>query len=146
MRLAIEETLTITDRLHRQQILELIEQKEQLIRTHKSFNELDQTMIASLIEIVFLLIGLAPNRWRKENVANIKGNWKLNDYRQIQYVQTPEQKERVIFAAIQSKCQDQFPSWSDFVMDIYWKECDSDPEKLIVWFKQNHPDMYMELF
>lgn len=146
MRLTIEENLTITDRMHRQQLLELIEREEKFIRTSKSFNELDQQMVAFLIEMFFLLVGLSPNRWRKENVANIKANWKLNDYRQIQYVQTPEQKERVILGAIQTRYPEIRENWSDFVLDIYWKECNYEPEKLIEWFKQNHPDMYMELF
>jgi len=144
-RLAIEGTL-ITDPLHLKQLIELIERNEELVRKSKSIDELDQKMIALQAEIIFLLLGLVPNRWQQTNVPNRPAHWQLNDHRQIQYVQTTGQKKNLIFAALQTTYKDRFPDWADFRSEVYWKECNDEPQKLVEWLKRNHPDIYLELF
>ena len=96
--------------------------------------------------MIFLLIGQLPNRWKSKKVINRKGNWKLDSYRQIQYIQSSEQKKNLIFKAIQNKYKERFKDWNDFVVNVYWKKCNSNPDELINWLKEEHIDIYCDLF
>lgn len=145
---AARATLTITDQSHRTQFIDVTERYDSLIRSSKSHDDVRELMIAFQSEIIFLLIGAMPNRWQEENVTNTnrKENWKLNLYRQIQYVQNAEQKKNVIFDAVQNKYRDRFGDWGEFVSSVYHSKCEALPEKLVQWMKEEHPDIYMELF
>ena len=91
-------------------------------------------------------MGFLPKNYREKKVLNKKGSWRLNGVRQIQYIQSIEQKRNSIFKAVQEKYMNRFGDWGDFVTNIYSKECNSDPEKLIDWIKANHWDIYLDLF
>lgn len=144
---AIEETINITDNHHKQELLDTINGAEKSIKSSKDFNSLDQQMISLQSELLFLLIGCMPHRWQEEKVINYRKIWKLDGCRQIQYVQNSNQKSNVILCAVQDeKYKDTFGSWSDFLYDIYFLQCHNDPDKLIVWFKENHPQIYYDIF
>jgi methionine synthase II (cobalamin-independent) len=143
---AIEETLTLTDRIHKKELCRTIRDTESSVKESKSINELDQRMIAFQSEIIFLLIGFFPRRLGTDKIINKRNQWKLDLYRQIQYTQTIDQKKNLIFKAVQGKYQSRFGSWSDFVTKVYSRQCKSNPEILIEWVKKNHSDIYLELF
>lgn len=146
IKFSIEETITVTDRNHKTELSQIIDTYEKHLKSSKSFNVLDQLMIAFQSELIFLLIGLVPSRGQSKQVINKRDMWKLDGYRKIQYVQTPEQKKNLIFRAVQGKFQKRFGDWGDFVTKIYWRECQNKPENLIEWLKINHIDIYLELF
>jgi len=146
IKLATEETISVTDNRHKQELLNTITEFEQLISSTTSFETLDQTMISFQSEMIFLLIGQMPHRWQQEKVFNNRNTWKLNDYRQIQYIQNIDQKKNIIFDAVQGKYKDKFGSWNEFLDNIYYKQCHNDPIELIVWFRKNDPDIYSEIF
>lgn len=146
IRFAVQETITVTDRNHKTELLQTIERYEGYLKKTKSFEELDQLMITFQTELILLLIGLVPNRWRVKRVINKRDLWKLDSYRQIHYTQTIEQKKNLIFKAVQGKYQERFGDWGDFVTKIYWGQCNSKPESLIDWLKLNHVDIYLDLF
>ena len=103
-------------------------------------------MISLQSELIFLLIGGMPHRWQRQQVINKRSSWKLDDHRQIQYIQNANHKKNIIFSAVQSKCKDEYGSWGDFLHNIYYKQCHNDPDELILWFKKNHQDIYFDLF
>ncbi|MBC8275033.1 MAG: hypothetical protein H8E40_08700 [Chloroflexi bacterium] len=146
IKFAIEETITIADNYHKQELLNTITESERLIKSSKSFDSLDQQMVSFQSELIFLLIGLMPHRWQQQKVINKRSSWKLDDYRQIQYMQNANHKKNIIFGAVQSKCKGKYGSWGDFLYNIYYKQCHRDPDELILWFKKNHADIYSELF
>lgn len=146
IKFAVEETITIIDNHHKQELLNTINEFERRIKSSKSFDILDQQMIAFQSELIFLLIGLMPRRWQQEKVINNRNAWKLDDHRQIQYTQNTNQKINCIFGAVQGKYKDKFGSWNEFLHNIYYEKCHHDPDELILWFKKNHPDIYSDLF
>lgn len=146
IRLSITETITTTDNAHRQELLNSIKRNEETITLAKTFDDLDQIMVTTQTELIFRLIGHLPKNYRAKRVLNKKGGWALNFLRQIQYTQSIEQKKNAIFKAVKEKYEDRFGDWGDFVTNVYYKECNDDPEKLIGWIKQNHPDIYLDLF
>ena len=87
-----------------------------------------------------------PARSTVDKIINKSNLWQLNHYRQIQYIQTPEQKVNLILKIVQNKYYERFGSWSKFRVNIYVKECNKNPHKLIEWLKINHNDIYLEIF
>jgi hypothetical protein len=53
-----------------------------------------------------------------------------------------EQKKNLIFAVVQTTYKDRFPNWTNFRLEVYWKQCNDEPQKLVEWLKHNHPDIY----
>ena len=146
IKFAIEETVTIIDNHHKQELLDAINISEKCIKLSKDFDSVDQQMISLQSELIFQLIGSMPHQWRREKVVNKRSSWKLDGYRQIQYIQNASHKQNIIFGAVQSKCKDKYGSWGDFLYNIYHKQCHNDPDELMLWFKNNHPDLYIDLF
>jgi hypothetical protein len=146
IKFAVEETITITDNCHKQELLSTISKFDELVKSSKHFDSLDQLMISFQAELVFLLIGFMPHQWQQQKVINNRNLWKLDDYRQIQYTQNVDQKKHLIFSAIQGKYKGRFGTWNEFLDNIYYKQCHNDPHELVVWVKKNHPDMYCDLF
>jgi hypothetical protein len=146
IRFAIVETITITDKEHRQELLETLNSFEKGIRSSKTFDEIDQLMITLQSEVIFLLIGNLPNRVMEQKVINRQAIWKLNNIRQIQYIQTNEQKRNLIFKAVKGKYSERFGEYGNFKTEIFIMKCHANSEELIEWLKINHVDIYTELF
>lgn len=145
IRFAIEETITITDNLHKQELLDTINSSEKFLNNSIDFDSLDQKMISFQSELIFLLIGAMP-RYSPSKKINRRSSWALNGHRQIQYIQDPIHKRNIIFSAVQGKYKERFGSWADFLYDVNHLQCHNDPDELILWFKKNHPDIYYDLF
>ena len=121
IRFAIEETITVTDNHHKQELLDTINSSEKSIKLSKDFDGLDQKMISFQSELIFLLIGDMP-RWSQRKVLNRRSSWQLNESRQIQYIQNSNHKKNIIFGAVQSKCGDKYGLWGDFLYsELYFK-------------------------
>jgi len=146
IRFAIQETITITDKEHKLELLNTINDLEKCVKSSKSIEQADQLMITFQSQLIFLLIGNLPYHGQEEQVVNKREIWKLDSLRQIQYVQTNEHKKKLIFKAVKGKYRDKFGEWGDFMTDVYWKQCDNNSDKLIEWLKTNHIDIYTELF
>ncbi|TAL38925.1 MAG: hypothetical protein EPN93_03345 [Spirochaetes bacterium] len=146
LRYSIESTIHSVDSKHLSDLIELVEHMKTTIGKCKDIHELDQVYLSKITQLCFMIIGDFPKRWKINQVRNAKSIWNLNSHRQLVYIQTAEQKAHSLFSAIQGKYHDRFPSWSDFVLNIYYRECSNNPEILIKWIKKNHPDIYLELF
>ncbi len=146
LRFVVEENLNYTDKHHFDAVISLLVNYEKRMRSSNGFSTLDQTMIAFQTELIFLLIGSMPRNWKSNRVINRKSKWKLDKYRQITYNQSIIQKKNLIFYVLQNKYKDRFPVFKDFMSNVYRKECQRDPKKLIDWLKKNHPDIYLNIF
>lgn len=143
--ISINETISIADKTQFELLNSIISDGINRLRLAKSFDFLDNTFIEIQTKLIFQLIGNVPNRWSQKNVPNRKEFWRLNIHRQIQYVQDPNQKEKLIFSLLQSKYSERFPNFLDFIERIYWTECNYDFNVFLNWIKMNHSDIYQDL-
>jgi hypothetical protein len=94
IRLAVKETIEIRDDVWFAEICEHIERGLQITQSARSIEELHSGLSATLIRIVFLQIGMIPNRRQAKHVTLTRENWHLNDFRTVQYIQSNSQLER----------------------------------------------------
>jgi hypothetical protein len=142
--ITIEQTIQVVDKNQINTLREIIEFGKSLITQCKEFSEIDQQMITTLAKVSFQLIGNLPYRTAAKNVDNKKVNWEFNSCRQIQYVQTVEQKANLIKDVVYRKYLNRFGTWFDF-LDFYSIELKKNPQKLLDYMKEKHPDIYEEI-
>lgn len=94
---SIYSTVKITDDDWIEQVKFEVEHGIKTIENSKELDILFANLSACLATISFLQIGFIPIRGSNENAATKEGeNWKLDCFRSVQYVQTDDQKKRVI--------------------------------------------------
>ncbi|HQO09813.1 MAG TPA: hypothetical protein PLK90_08730 [Clostridiales bacterium] len=142
--ISISETITVSDKRQINELIELLEYGIKQIKACKSFDDIDQRMIATLAQLSFQLIGNCPDRWSRKNVINRKEYWELNAHRQIQYVQTPEHKSNAIKSIVSRKYSDRFGGWIKF-LNFCQYDLKNEPGNLIKYMKENHHDIYEEV-
>lgn len=87
-------TIEIADNEWFEELSELIQHGKQRIKTAKNTEQLFANLSASLAEISFFQIGHIPNHSRlKQTTLRHPGNWKLDSFRSVQYVQSTKQAE-----------------------------------------------------
>jgi hypothetical protein len=144
--IAVNETITVSDKIQMDILNSIISSGKERLRNLKTFDSLDNSFICTQTELIFQLIGNNPSRFFQKNVPNRKDKWRLNRNRQIQYVQTNEQKLNQIYSLIQSKYKDRFPNFiDDFYYKIFVDECKEDLGNLSNWLKINHSDIHSQI-
>lgn len=141
---SIKETITITDYNQIKSLDVILKIGEKQLKTCKTFSELDQIFISIETKLIFQLIGQIPNNNSKSNVINRKEVWGLNNYRQIQYVQSAKNKEMMIFKIVQENHIETFGNLDNFFL-MYYEKCNNNPDCLIEYLKLNHPEIYAEI-
>ena len=141
---AITQSIEITDENQLNSLNNILKNGEKEIKLRTNFHDVDQSFITVQTKLILQLLGDVPKRSSQKNVLNRKENWKLNGLRQIQFVQNLKNKELMIFKIIQERYMNRFVDWSDFV-SFYWKELNNDPQKLVEYIKEKHPDIYNEI-
>ena len=86
------ETNLVTDALHREQIQHALQSLKGAVRQP----EREALLVTGLVRLCFLLLGDAPNHWRKK-VVNRPDYFALDRFRSIHYAQSPEQRARMIW-------------------------------------------------
>lgn len=85
-------TVEIADDEWFDELASIIKHGKGRIKSAKDTEQLFAALSASLAEISFLQLGWIPNHIRSEQVTlRHSGNWKLNPFRNVQYVQNAEQ-------------------------------------------------------
>jgi len=97
------ESVAIVDDNWRNEYNELIIAALERVNSSKTIESLMSGFSGDLLLIAFLQFGLIPNRGAQNLVTLKSDNWKFDVYRSIQYVQTIEQKERVIMSQLRKK-------------------------------------------
>ena len=92
--LSIKDTIEIYDEDWISQIEECVLRGKSEINRQKSIDEIIGVLAGILINISFLQIGSMPSRkGSKEKYQLRKGQWRLDGYRSVVYLQTPKQRE-----------------------------------------------------
>lgn len=144
IKLAIEANLHQTDTFHKTKLINITEETERLINGCKSFDDLDQFMIAFEAEIIFWLLGFFPSRFK--NTTNRKSNWVLDSHRNIIYTQNYEQMKNLIFYVANTKQFENEVPTIDKLRNVFQIECKNSAEEFVKWFKSNYPISYLSLF
>lgn len=85
-------TIQVVDEEWFSQFTSIIEHGKSRVNSSKDFEQLFANLAASLGEVSFLQLGMMPKRSTQENISlRHQGNWKLDCYRSVQYVQNAEQ-------------------------------------------------------
>lgn len=103
--LAAHDTVQIADDDWFEMLEALVEHGRELVKIAETFDSLFQAFAASYVEISFHQMGFMPSVYQGARSQLRKGNWRLDPYRTVQYVQSSEQKERL--AQRKEKLQEQ---------------------------------------
>ena len=90
---SIQDTIKIADRNWLDNAEGIIELGLSLIKGVKTFDELFGYLSSTYIQLSFHQIGFMPTHSLQSRARLVKGYWKLDNYRTVQYVQTKEQKQ-----------------------------------------------------
>jgi len=91
--LAASDTVLIADDTWHKELAEIIEHGLEGVKTAKGFDDLFQNFAATYAEISFHQLGFMPSLRLTSRAQLCKGNWQLDAFRSVQYVQSAEQKE-----------------------------------------------------
>lgn len=91
--LSVGDTVHIADPEWREEIYAVLRRGQHGIGLSTTIDELLSTLSATLIRVVFLQLGFLPRSHCVERRILREGNWRLDRYRSVQYVQTEEQRQ-----------------------------------------------------
>ena len=117
---------------------------EQLEYACKSKNNVDPEIIITLTNIIFDLLGGIPD-YSGRTSLNKKTDFTLNEFRSLNYVQTPYQKVCTILEA------SKYPPFSDHheyeaLFQEYITNFNDNPNGFLNWYKAEYPNNYIKLF
>jgi len=96
--LAIKDTVEIYDEEWMQEIERNIQRGIEALKKQNDIDEFMATLAGTLINVSFMQIGSMPRRSGNNRKYPLrKGKWCFNGYRQVVYLQTKEQKEKLFF-------------------------------------------------
>lgn len=92
-KMAASDTVLIVDDAWYDEFSEIIRHGIERVKAAEAFDELFQCLAATYAEASFHQLGLMPSHRLTNRVQLRKGNWQLDAFRSVQYVQSAEQKE-----------------------------------------------------
>ncbi len=103
LKLSITDSVEIYDQQWMLDVTNCISTGEKNIKTEDSVDNVIASLSATLINLSFLQIGLKPSRGSSRGKYPLrKGQWRLDRYRSVVYLQTLKQRENQ-FCSIQQK-------------------------------------------
>jgi len=136
------ETCKHTDKYHENEIINLIDNEIINLKKLKTLEDIKSSLITFYPRLCFLLIGKIPinNAKKKDN----RSSWCLNEYRQIGYKQTRQQKSELFLELLKRKKIDGLKSYEE-ERGKYLKT-KLEGEKMFDWFKRKYPQIYFKIF
>lgn len=92
--IAASDTVVIADEAWHGELSSIVEKGIRSMKAAQDFTDLFQYFAAMYAEISFHQLGHMPRRRIGKRSRLQKGNWRLDEYRSVQYVQNNEQKAR----------------------------------------------------
>lgn len=93
--MSVNTNVEVADQDWRSCVADILELGHKHASNAESIADLFAHLSATLTRLVFQQLGLQPeqipNHWRAEVVPIVKQNWRLNQFRSVQYVQNAEQ-------------------------------------------------------
>jgi hypothetical protein len=116
IQLAIDETVRFRDDAWFREINGHIEHGLEISRAAKSLDELLSGLAATLISVVFLQVGMFPNRRSRGKVTLARNNWRLDKFRTVQYIQNKGQLEALFWSEQQTALgvEKQMALWNQY--------------------------------
>jgi hypothetical protein len=150
IRKSIFENISETDEFHKKLISRHIEHIINIIKNKDEKNQnFEQSLIAKLFEIIFLLIGELPNNIGRsidgEKELTNKHIWRLNNYRNVQYTQNNTQKRNLIFHFYDLGINSNSEIKTEYLKKKYF-DFKCNDKVFVDWFKKEHPDQYVMIF
>ena len=90
--LSVRDTVHIADPEWREEIYAELRHGQHMVGLPAEIDEILSTLSATLIKVVFLQLGFVPRSQHVERRILREGNWRLDRYRSVQYVQTEDQR------------------------------------------------------
>lgn len=137
---AIEINL-LTDGLHKKKIRYKLDNLKRCISNKENT---DPEIIISLVSLCFELIGSLPDN-RAHIHANKKSYFNLSGNRSIHYIQSPDQKVRVILDSASYEPFNAHYSYNEMISK-YYTEFSNNAQRFLVWYKSQFPQLYSILF
>lgn len=145
LRKSFKETFLNTDSSHLLEIENLIRDEIESIKKENSVDKIYQSLVVFFPKLCFLFLGQIPHNWSKRTKDN-RSSWLLNDFRQIQYTQTENQKFDYLIQLLE---QDKIPELAELkyngVMEQF-RSSKKDNEVFMNWFLRTYPEIYIRLF
>jgi hypothetical protein len=117
---------------------------EQLEDACKSKNNVDPEIILTLTGIIFELLGGTPD-YSARNRLNKKTDFTLNKLRSLNYIHTPYQKVCTILEASRYLPFSDLHKYRDLFQE-YVTNFNGNPNGFLNWYKEEYPEIYIELF
>ncbi|SMO87072.1 hypothetical protein [Gracilimonas mengyeensis] len=116
------------------------------LRSKQSINDINVNSIRALFEICFQLLGDKIDHTDRK-VLNHPSHYKLNKKRTLVYHSDNLQKFwKVHERAGTSKFLDAGVPGKTKLEDFFFDELNGKSDEFILWFKETHPDLYLEIF
>jgi hypothetical protein len=98
LRISVHESIDVRDKAWIEAVDENLRRGEAAVQSSKDIDDLLSSFTATLLRQVFLQIGMLPTRRDVQKVSLSKENWKLNNHRSVQYVQSKVQIEALFWS------------------------------------------------
>lgn len=128
-------------------LLHRVGDAERGIKGAKNFDEIDQGVITSLIEILLLVFGDIPQRGSMEKFINRQEHWKFDGHRSLYFVQCENQKINVLHSVAESCLVGEnmiFEIWTDYIL-FFSVDCENQRFLFLDWLRDNHPSEFYEV-
>ncbi len=137
------DTCIISDNNIKKDISYMISEQKLIIKNKKNVEDIYKSLIIFYPKLCFLLIGKIPENYSFKTKSN-RQNWNLNEFRQIEYKLTIQQKKNLIINLLKNK---KIEGLSDYNLEIEkYKSTRLEDENFIDWFIRIYPYKYIEIF
>jgi hypothetical protein len=143
---SIENTIRTVDAEHKQELMSNIKNIKKNIKSEKSLNELNEQIVLGLFKTMFLLIGEIPDNYVL-NKLNNASHWRLNNYRQIVYLQTDKQKVKLIINnAPQFESTENQTHNKNYLLNKLNEDFNGNYSRFLDWYIAQYRDNYFSMF
>ncbi len=136
-----------TDRHHLAEVIDEVDFGLKLVKSAQTDDEIHEAVLAAYIRISSLLLGQRANHWREKKVTMKRREWRLDEFRSLQFNQSAQQKASLI-SELMSNDAERYglpgirKAWEEH--EQYIKE--HGPTEFLDWFRSAYPLKYLELF
>jgi hypothetical protein len=139
---AIEINIQDIDALHYKSLLDRIEILEKEVRESGSVEELGQSVVLRMFQLVFLLVGDTPNNWDLKKKTH-KTHFSLKKHRGIHYSQSLEQKFNSIIDNAPSNQFSEMKYSKQMLLNSFTTEHNRDFKRFLDWHKKSFPETHL---
>lgn len=143
---SIDITISNIDAKHKQDLKSSIEEIIKSIHSSDDLDELNQKIILGLFKMIMLFIGEIPDNYHLKKL-NKTSHYSLNKNRQIVYLQTDEQKVKMIINNATQYDSDDTQSHNEYhLIKKLNEDFRGNYSRFLDWYRMEHTEKYLSLF